>query len=242
MNKIGHNSLEKDLYNFPSKKYFTYMTKRRNYSLEEPIGFTRVSEDVLVPSWMLEFSEAFERSNKHPFKSNTPIWYGLAIFWLLLTILDFSLNGILVNTGIIMVLATGWYLVAMVPSKWLEINRKDGFITCWTSKKKKKLIAQAHIDQLAFKSVRRKISTNGRLGRIEYRYLICLEYNDNRKKKLFADLFDLFEDGKRSDEIPAEGFSVAWSLTQSIEQFVRKFMQGEPVPVLTKSSYKFKFK
>lgn len=98
-------------------------------------------------------------------------------------------------------------------------------------------MGQAPIDQLAFKSVRRKASTNGKLGRMEYRYLICLEYIDNRKKKLFFDLFDLFDNGKRSDEIPAEGFSVAWSLTQSIEQFVRKFMQGEPVPVATKSSY-----
>jgi hypothetical protein len=123
------------------------MPKYRNYSLEEPIGFTRVSEDVLVPSWMVEFAEAFERSSKHPIKSNSPVWYGLALFWLFLTILDFSLNGILVNTGIIMVLATGWYLVAMVPPQWLEINRKDGLITCWSSKKKKKRIAQAHIDR-----------------------------------------------------------------------------------------------
>ncbi|HEX2958033.1 MAG TPA: hypothetical protein VHO70_14460 [Chitinispirillaceae bacterium] len=143
--------------------------------------------------------------------------------------------------SLVIILGFGWYLSTLIPPQWLEINRKDGFITRWSSKKKKKLVAQAHIDQLAFKFVRRKVSTNGKLGRIEYRYLICLEYNDNRKKKLFFDLFDLFEDGKRWDEIPTEGFSVAWSLTQSIEQFVRKFMQGEPVPVITKSSYKFKF-
>lgn len=218
------------------------MTKHRNYNLEEPIGFTRVSEDVLVPSWMVEFNESFELDKKHPFKSQSFIWYGFILLFLFLWGLNrFDFTGLLISLSLVIILGFGWYLSTLIPPQWLEINRKDGFITRWSSKKKKKLVAQAHIDQLAFKFVRRKVSTNGKLGRIEYRYLICLEYNDNRKKKLFFDLFDLFEDGKRWDEIPTEGFSVAWSLTQSIEQFVRKFMQGEPVPVITKSSYKFKF-
>lgn len=221
------------------------MPKHRNYSLEEPIGFTRVNEDVIVPSWMIEFNETYELNRKHPFKSHSILIWFLMGFWLFTTLLSpaaFRFEMSIISAAILLSIGFLWYLSDLIPPQWLEINRKDGLITCWSSKKKKKLIVQAHIDQLAFKSVRRKASTNGKLGRIEYRYLICLEYDDNRKKKLFFDLFDLFEDGKRSDEIPAEGFSVAWSLTQSIEQFVRKFMQGEPVPVMTKSSYKFKFK
>jgi hypothetical protein len=221
------------------------MAKQRTYSLEEPIGFTRVSEDVLVPSWMVDFTKSYEFDRKHPIKSHSILIWFLAGFWLLSTLLSpaaFRFEMSIIIAAILMTIGFLWYLSDLIPPQWLEFNRKDGLITCWSSKKKKKVIVQAHIDQLAFKSVRRKVSTNSSLGRIEYRYLICLEYNDNRKKKLFFDLFDLFEDGKRWDEIPAEGFSVAWSLTQSIEQFVRKFMQGEPVPVATKSSYKFKFK
>jgi hypothetical protein len=221
------------------------MAKQRNYSLEEPIGFTRVSEDVLVPSWMVEFTKSYELYRKNPFKRNRILIWFLLVMWLLLTIASpakFRFEAGIFAAGMLSLIGIIWHLSMLIPPQWLEIDRKDGLITCWSSKKKKKVIAQAHIDQLAFKSVRRKVSTNGKLGRIEYRYLICLEYNDNRKKNLFFDLFDLFEDGKRWDEITAEGFSVAWSLTQSIEQFVRKFMQGEPVPVATKSSYKFKFK
>jgi hypothetical protein len=220
------------------------MAKRRNYSLEEPIGFTRVNDDVLVPSWMVEFNESFERSRKHPIKSQRILLWFLLGMWLLLTIASpskFRFEASIFAAGFLTLIGIIWYLFDLIPPVWLEMNRKNGLITCWSSKKKKKLIAQAHVDNLAFKSVRRKVSTNSRLGRIEYRYIISLEYNDNRKKKLFFDLFDLFEDGKRWDKISAEGFTVAWSLTQSIEQFVRQFMQGEPVPIVTKKTYRFKF-
>ncbi len=213
------------------------------------IGFTKISDDVIVPSW-----RAGKGWDGESFRDNTIVWWILGGFWLLgvyVFIKDgIEIYGILFTTVFIFFLGAMWYLLGKIPTKWIEFNRKDGYVYVWTSRKKRKLIGRWHIDKVAIKMTRRWVASSPRYG--ENRYLIELFDNDpttkntpfwkfdNHPKKKgvpFFVLFNLFNDPHANDE--PEDRALAWAITHQVEKFIRNFMAGKPIPESSSGTYTF---
>ncbi len=139
-----------------------------------------------------------------------------------------------------LIIGISWYFTNFIQTYWLEFNRADGYVYCWKSPKKKKLICKEHIDNLFFQADRLWNTTNSRLGRGEYRFYINLYYrNAKEKKKAFCTVFDLFSDDKIVAEPDRQDFFISGALAHRIDRFVRDFMKGNPVPLSASSVYTF---
>jgi len=209
------------------------------------VGFTKISDDVIVPAWRMKKGEGFS------FRETKFIWWILGAIWLLL-IFIYGFDGIFISAFILGVLGLSFYLIMRYPEKWIEFNRKDGFVAVWASRKKRRLIGRWHIDQVAIRMNRRWISSGPKGQTSEHRYLIELFDNDPAMKNTpfwkfdnhpqkkgvpFFVLFDLFGDPHSFTE--ESDYALAWAITHQIEKFVRDFMAGKPIPESSTSTYTF---
>jgi hypothetical protein len=139
-----------------------------------------------------------------------------------------------------------------IPQKWIEFNRKDGFISVWTSRKKRKLIGRWHIDQVDVTMNRRWISSGPRGQTSVNRYLIelfdrnplmkntpFLKFDNHPQTRgvPFFVLFDLFGDPHSDPE--DSDFAIATAMSLQVEKFIRDFLSGKPVSDSSTSTYTF---
>jgi hypothetical protein len=214
------------------------------------VSFTKISDDVLAPTWRAQSKE------NESFRDNSLFWWGLGGFWLLCVYViiknGIELAGIGIVTSFVLFLGILLYFLGKIPQKWIELNRKNGFISIWTSRKKRKLIGRWHIEQVDIKMNCRWISSGPKGQTSEHRYLIELfDKNpamkntsfwkfDNHPQRTgvpFFVLFDLFGDPHSFTE--ESDFALASAITHRIEKFLRDFMAGRPVPLSSTSTYTF---
>jgi hypothetical protein len=191
------------------------------------------------------------------FKISSVIWWGLGAFWLLCMFAGsktctLSLSSGSVITCFIVLLGVMFQLGMEIPQKWIEFNRKDGFISVWTSRKKRKRIGRWHIDQVDITMNRRWISSGPRGQTSENRYLIelfdrnplmkntpFLKFDNHPQTRgvPFFVLFDLFGDPHSDPE--DSDFAIATAMSLQVEKFVRDFLSGKPVSDFSTSTYTF---
>jgi hypothetical protein len=138
------------------------------------------------------------------------------------------------------------------PEKWIEFNRKDGFVSVWTSRKKRRLIGKWHIDKVAIKMNKRCVS--GSEYHSSYHYLIELFHNDPVMKNTsfwkfdnhpqkndasFFVLFDMFEASRTNDKLNYERRVISSEIAQKVDRFIRDFMAGKALPESSTSTYTF---
>jgi hypothetical protein len=222
------------------ERYFKRMANKQPPPRDVSISFTKISDDVIVPTWLIDRRNSREQDRLHPIKRNKIIWWGFVVLWLFLAIINrFDPIGLLISTGLVIPLAIGWYLLDLVPTYWLEFNSADGFVSHWKSPKKDKLLGHERLDNLIVKATRRYHSSGPKGQTSEYRYYIELHYKVTGKEKMFCKVFELFGDG----EFLGAGFVadhlLAVSLNDRVETFLRAFVAGEPIPQAVKSTYTF---
>jgi hypothetical protein len=213
------------------------MAEKKKQNRDVSVSFTKINEDILVPTRLINSKKSLEEDRRHPLKRNSIIWYGLAIFWFVSILIMppwTKLFGIAIATGLVLLLAIGWYLSTLIPTFWMEFNRTDGYVTCWSSPKKKKQTRREHIDNLVFK-VARRMYASPRDG--ENRFYIDL--TDKNSGKIFCTLFTLFSDDKVLADPSWDDFAIAGALNHRVENFIRTFMKGQPLPVSSTSTYSF---
>ncbi|MCX7727684.1 MAG: hypothetical protein N2053_12660 [Chitinispirillaceae bacterium] len=222
----------------------------KKYTRTVEVGFTKINDDVIVPTWRVLTKE------EESFWDNKIAWGVLGIIWLfgVVPIIKNNITPIFLSIGVLTIITflfgLMWYLLGKIPQKWIEFNRRDGYVYVWTSRKKRKLIGKWHIDIVEIKMNYRWVSSSPRYG--EYHYLIELFDNDpnmketpfwkfdNHPKKKgvpFFVLFDLFTDPHSNDE--PEDRALAWAITHQVEKFIRDFMSGKPIPLSSSNSYTF---
>jgi hypothetical protein len=215
------------------------------------VGFTKISDDVIVPTWRAKGGEGA------PLKITAIVWWVLGAFWLLCisafvktqTLTLLSGCGI---TGFALFLGLMFQLGMKFPEKWIEFNHKDGFVSVWTSRKKRRLIGRWPIDQVGIKMNCRWISSGPKGQTSEHRYRIELfdknpvmkntpfwkfDNHPQRKGVPFFVLFDLFGDPHSFTE--ESDFALASAITHQVEKFIRDFMAGRLIPESSTSTYTF---
>ncbi len=50
------------------------MAKKKHQNRDVSVSFTRVSEDVLVPTWMIDYIKTREQMIRHPIKMAPFVW------------------------------------------------------------------------------------------------------------------------------------------------------------------------
>jgi hypothetical protein len=214
------------------------------------VSFTKIGNDVLVPTWRAQTNET------ESFRDNSLFWWGLGGFWLLCVYViiknGIELAGIGIITSFVLFLGIILYFLGKIPQKWIELNRKNGFISIWTSRKKRKLIGRWHIDQVDITMNRRWISSGPRGQTSENRYLIelfdtnplmkntpFLKFDNHPQTRgvPFFVLFDLFGDPHSDPE--DSDFAIATAMSLQVEKFVRDFLSGKPVSDFSTSTYTF---
>jgi hypothetical protein len=212
------------------------------------VSFTKIGDDVVVPSWRTQGGNGFS------FRDSSIIWWGLGIFWLSLVLLT-GIDGwidLVLTTMLVLVAGVLFYFLSKIPEKWIELNRKDGFISVWTSRKKRKRIGRWHIDQVDITMNRRWISSGPRGQTSENRYLIelfdtnplmkntpFLKFDNHPQTRgvPFFVLFDLFGDPHSDPE--DSDFAIATAMSLQVEKFIRDFLSGKPVSDSSTSTYTF---
>jgi hypothetical protein len=207
------------------------------------VSFTKISEDVIVPTWRNNGGDGFS------FKDTRFIWTILGVIWILFFFI-FGRDGLPVTALILIAIGLSYYFIMRHPEKWIELNRKDSFISVWTSRRKRKLIGRWHIDLVAIKMNRRWVASSPRCG--ENRYLIELfdsnpqmtntpfwKFDNNPKKRgvPFFVLFDLFGDPHPFAE--ESDYALAFALSNKIETFVRDFLSGKTIAPSSTSTFIF---
>jgi hypothetical protein len=214
------------------------------------VSFTKIRNDVVVPTWRTQGGDG------ESFRENTWVWWGLGGLWLLGAYVFFKdgveLFGIGFTTVFVLFLWALFYFLGKIPAKWIEFNRKDGFISVWTSRKKRKRIGRWHIDQVDITMNRRWISSGPRGQTSENRYLIelfdtnplmkntpFLKFDNHPQTRgvPFFVLFDLFGDPHSDPE--DSDFAIATAMSLQVEKFVRDFLSGKPVSDFSTSTYTF---
>ena len=59
------------------------MAQKQKTKRDVTISFTRISDDVIIPTWLDGMRKGDEYERKHPIKAHSVIWWGLAGSWLL---------------------------------------------------------------------------------------------------------------------------------------------------------------
>jgi hypothetical protein len=214
------------------------------------VSFTKIGNDVVVPTWRTQ------GGNGESFKNVSFIWWGMMPLWFLgvyVFVKDgIQLLGIAFVTIFVVLLGISFHLVMKIPQKWIEFNRKDGFISVWTSRKKRKRIGRWHIDQVDITMNRRWISSGPRGQTSENRYLIelfdtnplmkntpFLKFDNHPQTRgvPFFVLFDLFGDPHSDPE--DSDFAIATAMSLQVEKFIRDFLSGKPVSDSSTSIYTF---
>jgi hypothetical protein len=210
------------------------------------VSFTKISDDVVVPTWRTQGGDG------ESFKSLKIAWWILGFLWFvgILYMHEDGLWGIGFTTVFVLFLGALFYFLGRIPEKWIELNRKDGFISVWTSRKKRKRIGRWHIDQVAITMNRRWVASSTHCG--ENRYLIelfdtnplmkntpFLKFDNHPQTRgvPFFVLFDLFGDPHSDPE--DSDFVIATSMSLQVEKFVRDFLSGKPFSDSSTSTYTF---
>jgi hypothetical protein len=211
------------------------------------VSFTKISDDVVVPTWRTQGGDGFS------FRDSSIIWWGLGGTWLFLAILTPShlkLIGMAISALALCFAGLLFYFIMRHPEKWIEFNRKDGFISVWTSRKKRKRIGRWHIDQVAITMNRRWVASSTHCG--ENRYLIelfdtnplmkntpFLKFDNHPQTRgvPFFVLFVLFGDPHSDPE--DSDFAIATAMSLQVEKFIRDFLSGKPVSDSSTSTYTF---
>ena len=209
------------------------MPKNQKDQRKATISFTKINDDVIVPTRLIESQKSREHFVRHPVKSQPYVWWCLAGLWSLLIFVNhFDSFGLVFATSAVFIIGIGWHLLDYMQTYWLEFNRTDGYVCCWASPKKKKLFRREHIDNLFFQADRSWHTTSARLGRGEYRFYINLYYRKAvEKKKAFCTVFELFSDDKTFADPDWEDYFLSGALAHSVDAFIRDFMKGKPLPI-----------
>jgi hypothetical protein len=196
------------------------------------VSFTKINEDVIVPTWRAELNE------KIKFWDYKAVWGVLFLLWLVGVISGkFGIYEVFFSTTFVLLLGLGYYFSQKIPTKWIELNRKDGFVYVWSSRKKRKLVGKRHSDDIDIRYSKKWgsgyknmpagadycIDLYGRSGKKKYAIEI-----DGKREVPFCTLFHLLTTqtfNHKNYDAATEGRIVK----DNVEVFVRDFFAGKPV-------------
>jgi hypothetical protein len=205
------------------------------------VSFTKISDDVLVPSHQFELKDGM---SLRMFKW---FWWGLGIAWIifLLFFLQDGIKGIVFVTLFFSVIGISFSIVMKLPYGWIELNRKEGTVTVWTSAKKRKRVAKGNFTDFRVDWANRYVQTSRYSA--ERRYSLGL-YPLHEKKKYsktlvdgkqevpFCFLYDMAKnDTKRIP--PASDAEFVEKLTLKTAAFLNDFFAGKPLPEIKNNVY-----
>lgn len=212
------------------------------------VSFTKASDDVLVPTNLLELKEGI------PLKHDMVMWYGLGGLWLFLILVSLkhgfeiiTLQAIGASTGIVGAIAIILFVTLKLPFGWIELNRKDGTVTVWTSAKKRRKVARGKFDDFRIDWTCRRVVTSRYSA--EYRYSLGLYPLKGQKKfrKVFLDgthevqfcfLYDMAtHDSKTPPDNSLE--KKAELVAHKAEVFLQDFFAGKELPDRKDNTYSF---
>jgi len=207
------------------------------------VSFTKIGDDILVPT------QLYEAKDPLPLSAYKWFWWGLGGLWLFgaFSGAKFGWQGIALISGIVLIIAASFAFVMRLPFGWIELNRKDGTVTVWTSSKKRRRVATGkfadhRIDWTCYYMQTSKYSA-------EYRYSLGL-YPLKGKKKYHKTLVDgvrevqfcfLCEMATRDTKrLPERGIDKqAEAVTRKAEAFLNDFFAGKPLAQKKNNTYCF---
>lgn len=174
------------------------------------VSFTHMSEDVIMPSDQLKYRKGLKF-----FILFFYIFFGLV--WLLILFAaglgdsdTWIAFGVLFGIPTLIALVSRWKLFP-----WIEIDRKEGVIKCWSNNRKNRLVGSCRKD--FFSVGYGKVLYNPKGGGSCYE--INIIYTDQKTKR-YIHLFSLFDKTENS---------VICALTKSVEQFLNDFLNGKEI-------------
>ena len=205
------------------------------------VSFTKISDDILVPTHL------YDAKDPMPLSAHKWEWWGLGVLWVILIIpgLKFGIYPILIVTGFIAFIALLSIAVMKLPLGWIELNRKDGTVTVWTSPKKSRRIARGNFSDFRIDWTCRRVVASRYSA--QYRYSLGLYTKGEKKyKKVFLDgthevqfcfIYDMAKHDTKG--LAEKGIEEnAERLTRKAESFLNDFFTGKPLPV-TKNTFSF---
>jgi hypothetical protein len=207
------------------------------------VSFTKISEDILVPTHLYDAKDPLPLSAH---KWEWWIWGGLWLIGVYYGI-KFGLQGVALCTGIILFFVLLSIFIMKLPFGWIELNRKNGTVTVWTSPKKRLRIAHCKFTDFRIDWTRRRVVTSRYSA--EIRYSLGLYFLTGKKKysKIFLDgvreipfclLYDMTTYNTRKAPDNTDKAAHAEVTARKAELFLKDFYNGKPLPV-TKNTFSF---
>ena len=210
------------------------------------VSFTKISDDILVPTHL------YDAKDSMPLSAHKWEWWGFGGLWLFLVMVA-SKNGLHIITfqaiaivsGILFAFAILFIIVMKLPFGWIELNRKDGTVTVWTSPKKRRRIAKGNFSDFRIDWTCRRVVTSKYSA--QYRYSLGLYTKGEKKyKKVLLDgthevqFCFIYDMASHDTKVLAEkGIEEnAERLTRKAESFLNDFFTGKPLPV-KKNTFSF---
>ena len=204
------------------------------------VSFTKISEDILVPTHL------YDAKDPLPLSAHKWEWWGFGGLWLFLAIgMKFDLVATAVVTGFMLFLASVFIIIMKLPFGWIELNRKDGTVTVWTSPKKRRRIAKGNFSDFRIDWTCRRVVTSRYSA--QYRYSLGLYTKGEKKyKKVFLDgthevqFCFIYDMATHDTKVLAEkGIEEkAERLSRKAEEFLNDFFAGKPLPI-KKTTFSF---
>ena len=207
------------------------------------VSFTKISDDILVPTHL------YEAKDPLPLSAHKWEWYLYGGLWLFGVIFfaKYGFKGIAFVTGFVLFFVLLAVIVMKLPFGWIELNRKDGTITVWTSPKKRRRIAKGNFSDFRIDWTRRRVVTSRYSA--EIRYSLGFYFLKGKKKysKIFLDgvreipfclLYDMATYDTRKAPDNTDKAARAEVTARKAELFLKDFYNGKPLPV-TKNTFSF---
>jgi hypothetical protein len=212
------------------------------------VSFTKISDDVLVPTNLLELKDGI------PLKYDTAVWYGLGGLWIFAMIVSLkhgleiiTFQAIGASTGIVGLLAMILFVTLKIPFGWIELNKRTGNVTVWTSAKKRRRVAQGKFSDFRIDWTCRRVVTSRYSA--EYRYSLGLyplkggkkfkkAFLDGKHEVQFCFLYDM---ETHNSKVPPDNSleERAEQVARKTEVFLNDFFSSKPLPNRKDNTFSF---
>jgi hypothetical protein len=152
-----------------------------------------------------------------------------------------------VITAVVVVLAVSFVFVMKLPFGWVELNRKDGSVTVWSSAKKFRRIAIGKFADFRIDWTCRRVVTSRYSA--EYRYSLGLYplKGEQKFKKVFLDgahkvqFCFLYDMATHDSKVPPDNSleKKAEQVARKAEVFLKDFFAGKELPNRKDNTYSF---
>jgi hypothetical protein len=206
------------------------------------VSFTRISDDILVPT------QYYGAKDDIPLNMPKWFWWGLGGFWLFIAIgMKFDMVALGIGTLFMLILLFLFVMLMKLPFGWIELNRKEGTVTVWTSAKKRRRVAKGKFSYYRIDWTCRRVVTSRYSA--EYRYSLGLypAKGEKKYKKAFLDgkhevqFCFLYDMETHNSKVPPDNSleEKAEQVTRKAEVFLNDFFSGKQLPNRKDNTYSF---